>query len=93
MGNGERGPRIWIQPEAYRRKVKSGRWTSTRLADRLDIDKTLLSHYANARRPMPFNQAVRLADFLRCDVEDIVEADRYICTACGCDERTHGLAA
>ena len=93
MGNSDRGPRVYLNTEAYKRKLKASRLKNQRIADRLRIDATLLSHYVNGRREMPFEQAVRAADLLGCDVEDIVEVNRYRCTACGCDHRLHGVAA
>ena len=82
-----------MKPDAYKRKIRGTDWTNRRFADRLDIEYTLMSHYANARRGMPFLQALRVADLLRCDVEDLFEIDQYQCTACGCRDRHDGMAA
>ena len=58
-------------------------WTNQRVADRLDINNTLLSHFVNGRREIPYSQAVRIADLLWVTVGDIIDEESIRCPTCG----------
>jgi hypothetical protein len=76
--------RVRLNGENYRRAVKRSRgFTSTRIADRLDIRLDTLSHYVAGRRLMPYAQAVRVADLLNVDVTEIIDPDSVVCQGCG----------
>ena len=75
--------RVRIDKAGYTAALKARGWTGQRVADRLDIDKTLLSHYVNGRRDIAYSQAVRLADLLHVDVAAVIDPDSVRCAHCG----------
>ena len=67
--------RVRLDKAGYAKALKPTRFTSQRIADRLDIDKTLLSHYVNGRRDISYSKAIRIADLLGVDISQIIEPD------------------
>ena len=75
--------RVTLRSDAYKKALRKRELTSQRIADRLNIDPTLLSHYVNGRRECSFATAERIADWLNIDIHDLIEPDSTICFECG----------